>query len=85
MITFNDLYDFWRMNKDAKAMKSYRNLLPLFNSSEARLKRRAKYWGCWLRYHRWLKKNNSFFYLFRVMNSTIREHVAFDYLNTKKD
>lgn len=73
------------MKKDDGSMKSYRNLLPLFYSTESRIKRRAKYWGCWLRYHRWLKKNNSFFYLFRSMNSTIRERDAFDYLITKKD
>jgi len=81
--TFEDLYDFWRSQEDAKFMQTYRNLWPIFNSKEKRIRHRAKYWGCWLRFHRRIKKTNTIFYLFRIMSSVLKEHGAFAYLNEK--
>ncbi len=81
--TFDDLYDIQRSCDDNDFMKTYKKLLPLFNSLEDRIQHRAKYWGCWLRFHRRIKNTNKIFYIFRIMNSDIKEHKAFDYLNEK--
>ncbi len=73
-----------RMLKDLAFVRSFRNFSFLFHNKQKRIWYRSWYWGCWLRYHRWLRLKQPMAYIFRVVNTRDSKEIrGFDFINKK--
>lgn len=80
------IYDNVREKEDLNFVTSFKHKWICFNSKADRIWHKAKWWGCWLRYHRKLNKINILHYIFIITHTrNSKELKAFDYLNKKKD
>lgn len=82
--TFLNFYTYTQMELDLSFVKKFRNLWVLFNTKEERIRHKAKYWACWLRYHRWLRIKQPTVYIFGILlNRDHQVNRAYDYINQK--
>lgn len=81
---FFKIYNLDQMSADLKFVRSFRNLFFIFHKYEKRVWHRSKFWGCWLRYHRFLRlKEPAVYFICIIKSRDSKEARGFESINQR--